>query len=145
MEDNRHIPAYFEEDDMNIREELEKYLRYWPWFLITAIFFLAIAFLYLKIATPAYNTSASIIIKDDDTKSAGSDLAAFADLGLMEGLGTNSIENEIGILRSRRMMTNVVNALGVNVQYYEDETFKNTEIYKSDSNTLENVLDFFTT
>ncbi|WP_416443465.1 GumC family protein [Leeuwenhoekiella sp. A16] len=131
MEENRHIPVYFEEDDMNIREELEKYVRYWPWFLITAIFFLAIAFLYLKVTTPAYNTSASIIIKDDDTKSAGSDLAAFADLGLMEGLGTNSIENEIGILRSRRMMTNVVNALGVNVQYYEDETFKNTEIYKS--------------
>ncbi|MEH6407085.1 MAG: polysaccharide biosynthesis tyrosine autokinase [Leeuwenhoekiella sp.] len=131
MEEKRYNPAYLEEDEINIREELEKYLRYWPWFIAMALICLAVAFIYLKTTTPTYKTTASIIIKDDDSKSPGSDLAAFADLGLMSGLGTNSIENELGILRSRRMMTNVVNALGLDVQYYDNETFKQTEIYKS--------------
>ena len=131
MEENRNLPAFFEEDNMNIREELEKYLRYWPWFVLTAIVFLCSAFIYLKLATPSYNTTASIIIKDDENKSPASDLAAFADLGLMAGMGTNIIENELGILRSRRMMTNVVEALGINVEYYENDNFNNKELYKS--------------
>tara|TARA_R110002020_G_scaffold417571_1_gene626723 strand:- start:25207 stop:27603 length:2397 start_codon:yes stop_codon:yes gene_type:complete len=151
MEDNRQIPTYFEEDDMNIREELEKYLRYWPWFVLTAIVFLSAAFVYLKLATPSYSTAASIIIKDDENKSPASDLAAFADMGLMAGLGTNIIENELGILRSRRMMTNIVKELGLDIQYYENESFNKSEIYKSapfkieilsiDSNKLEDVLE----
>ena len=151
MEDNRQIPTYFEEDDMNIREELEKYLRYWPWFVLTSIVFLSAAFVYLKLATPSYSTAASIIIKDDENKSPASDLAAFADMGLMAGLGTNIIENELGILRSRRMMTNIVKELGLDIQYYENESFNKSEIYKSapfkieilsiDSNKLEDVLE----
>ena len=150
MEEQKYAPSYFDEDDTNIREELEKYLRYWPWFMLTAILFLCAAFIYLKTVTPTYSTSATIIIKDEDSKSPSGDLAGFASLGLMEGLGTNSIENELGILRSRRMMTNVVNALNLDIQYFENESFNQSEIYKSapfqievlsvNTNKLENAI-----
>lgn len=118
-----------QEEEINLREELEKYLHYWPWFVVTVILCLALAVAYLKFTTPVYTSTASIIIKDDDSKSPSSALADFADLGLLDGLGTNSIENEMGILRSRRMMNSVVKELDLDVQYYNDQGIRPVELY----------------
>ncbi len=118
-----------QEEEINLREELEKYLKYWPWFLLAVIVCVALAFTYLKFTTASYNTTASIIIKDEDSKGASSEMSAFVDLGLLSGMGTNSIENEIGILKSRRMMTEVVKALQLNVQYIDESGIPAKEVY----------------
>ncbi|MFD1094247.1 GumC family protein [Salegentibacter chungangensis] len=118
-----------QEEEINLREELDRYLRFWPWFVIGVIACISIAFLYLKFSTPVYNTTASIIIKDDEGKSPSSEMAAFADLGLLGGMGTSSIENEIGILNSRRLMTGVVKALNINVRYFEEGEVRTSELY----------------
>ncbi|RXG26005.1 GumC family protein [Leeuwenhoekiella marinoflava] len=118
-------------DEINLREELDKYLRYWPWFLIGIFSFIIIAFLYLRISVPVYDTVASIIIKNQEAKGGGlgAGAADFADLGLLGGMSTNSIENEIGLLKSRRMMINTVRALNLNVSYYDLDGLKTDEIY----------------
>ncbi|TBW30131.1 tyrosine-protein kinase family protein [Gramella sp. KN1008] len=118
-----------QEEEIDLREELEKYTKHWPWFVLGVLVCLIIAFSYLRYATPTYRTQASIIIKDEKGKSPGSEVAAFADLGLLGGMGTNSIENEIGILRSKRMMTSVIKALNLHVTYYNENTINNTELY----------------
>jgi len=120
-----------QEEEIDLREELEKYLKYWPWFALTVFVCVLLAFTYLKITTPVYHTLASIIIKDEKTKSPSSEMAAFADLGLLGGMGTNSIENEIGILRSKRMMTNVIKALDLNVTYFNEDAIKSPELYRN--------------
>ena len=117
------------EEEIDLREELGKYIKYWSWFVLGVLVCLMVAFTYLKITTPIYHTLASIIIKDEKAKSPSSEMAAFADLGLLGGMGTNSIENEIGILRSKRMMTNVVKALNLNVTYYDEDAVKSPELY----------------
>ena len=118
------------EEEIDLREELGKYLRYWPWFVLGIIFSMALAFTYLKITTPTYHTLSSIIIKDEKTNAPSSEMSAFADLGLLGGMGTNSIENEIGILRSKRMMTDVVRALNLNVTYFDEDAIKSSELYR---------------
>jgi len=120
-----------QEEEIDLREELEKYLKYWPWFALTVFVCVLLAFTYLKITTPVYHTLASIIIKDEKAKSPSSEMAAFADLGLLGGMGTNSIENEIGILRSKRMMTNVIKALDLNVTYFNEDAIKSPELYRN--------------
>ena len=118
-----------QEEEIDLREEFEKYSRYWPWFVIGIVSFLVIALLYLHYTRPVYNTTASIIIKDDEGKGPSSEMAAFADLGLLSGMGTSSIENEIGILHSRRLMTSVVKALNINVQYFDKSMIPEVELY----------------
>lgn len=122
---NRH-----QEEEINLREELDKYLRYWPWFLIGVVMAVLLAFIYLKYTTPQYSTTASIIIKDEKGKGPSSEMAAFADLGLLGGMGASSIENEIGILNSKRLMTNAVKALNLNVTYFEETAVKVVELYE---------------
>lgn len=120
-----------QEEEIDLREELQKYLRRWPLFAISVLACLAGAFLYLRYATPTYNSLATIIIKDEK-KGGGmsSELSAFTDMGMLGGLGTNSIENELGILRSKRLMTNVVNELNLHVRYFQEGAIRTTELFE---------------
>ncbi|UAB84817.1 polysaccharide biosynthesis tyrosine autokinase [Zunongwangia sp. SCSIO 43204] len=119
----------FQEEEINIREELQKYLKYWPWFLVSIFFALLFSFLYLKLSNPVFRSSATIIIKDEDTKSPGSGMSSFADLGVLDGLQTSSIENEIGLLKSKRMMAKTISSLDLNISYYSSSFLFKKEIY----------------
>lgn len=118
-----------QEEEINLRDEVEKYLRYWPWFVIGVILSLLIGFIYLKYTTAEYSTTASIIIKDEKGKGPSSEMAAFADLGLLGGMGASSIENEIGILKSKTLMTQTIKALNLNITYFEEGAVKSKELY----------------
>src|SRR5690606_9989155 len=122
-------PQFQQEEEINLREEFEKYIRYWPWFLISVLLCVLVAFLYLRYTTPVYQTTASIIVKDEKNGGAMSELAAFEGMGLFNGMGTNSLENEMGILRSKRLMTDVVKNLQLNISYFVEGNIRTTEIY----------------
>ncbi|MCC8358441.1 GumC family protein [Salinimicrobium sediminilitoris] len=114
-------------NDINIREELEKYLKYWPWFLLCVVLALGFAYLKLRQTTPVYSTTATILIKDGSSQN--SEMAAFAELGIFDGMNSNSIENEIGILRSRRLMKSVVKELDINIRYFDVDQLRSPELY----------------
>ena len=137
----QNLPFRPQEEEINLREELEKYLRFWPWFLLSIIVLVSVAFVYLRYTPKVYHSSASIIIKDDEGKGATGDLAAFAELGLLGGMGSSSMENEIGILRSRRMMTEVVKALNLHIRYLAEGEILTSEVYNN-SPFLVNILKF---
>src|SRR5690606_38508899 len=94
----------FEEKPVNFRTELEKYLRHWPWFIISILICLTVAFLYLRYATPQYRVSATMLIKDD--KSGMEDgAAAFSDLEIFNT--TRNLDNEIEVLKSKSLLKRV--------------------------------------
>ena len=61
---------YFDEehDSLDIKAEVIKYLRYWPWFLGTTFLFLIFAYAYLKVTPVTYQTAAKIKILDESSK-----------------------------------------------------------------------------
>lgn len=111
----------------NIREEVDRFLKYWPWFVVWLVIAIVAAFFYLRYTTPIYKATASIIINEEKGGNSGSEMA---DLGLITGLKTSSIEKEIAILRSRRLMKKVVEALSLNVTYFKEGKVHDIEIYK---------------
>lgn len=106
----------FNDDTINIREELEKYAYHWKWFLVGVILALTVAFLYLRYTPNQYEVATTILI-DDEQGGGLSELSAFQDLGLLGGSQT-SIDNEIELLKSRTMMGRVVKELELNVSYF---------------------------
>ena len=120
-------PTKNNSNEINIREELEKYLKYWPWFLLCVVLAMGLAYLKLRQTTPIYSTTATIIIKDGSSQN--SEMAAFAELGIFDGMNSNSIENEIGILRSRRLMKSVVKELDINIRYFDVDQLRSPELY----------------
>ena len=128
MNENVFIDEQHEEEP-HLRELLEKYLRHWRWFLLGGIVCVATAFMYLRYATPVYKTQASIIIKDDKNGGGASELSALQDLGILGSFNGNSVENEIEILRSKRLLEKVVKELGINVSYFIAGEIKQNEVY----------------
>lgn len=117
------------EDEIHLRDLLERYLRHWRWFVIGVFMSLVGAIVYLKYTTPTFRTEASIIIKDEDKGGMGSELSALQDMGMLGGMSSNSVENEIEILRSKRLLQKVVQELGLNVAYFVEEGVKTNEVY----------------
>ncbi|CAM4099171.1 tyrosine-protein kinase domain-containing protein [Zobellia roscoffensis] len=107
-----------EEKPIDVAQLISGYLRYWQWFVLTLGVAMFLSVVYLKVNKPVYRAVASVIIEDEKGKTSSKDAGAFVDMGMLEGISTSSIENEIGLVSSRRLMTNAVKALGLNMVYY---------------------------
>src|SRR5690554_1844120 len=129
--ENNNTPFNKTQDELNLREQLETYIRHWPWFVIAVLIALTGAYVYLRYSTAIYQTKTSIIIKDSRGLGAASEYAAFQDIGLISGMNANSIENEIALLRSKRLLNAVVQQLDLEVSYYRIGNVKTTEMYEN--------------
>lgn len=129
MNSNYHSNNIEADDTINIRAEIEKYLIHWKWFVLGVLLALTIAFLFLRYATPQYSASAVILIKDDKKSGASAELAVFEDLGL--GTSGKNIDNEIEIIKSRKIIGDVIKNLGLNISYFSNGRIKETEVYKN--------------
>ncbi|THD67714.1 polysaccharide biosynthesis tyrosine autokinase [Robertkochia marina] len=125
---NEHM-HFEQEEEIHLRELLERYLRHWKWFVLGVIVAAAGAVSYLKFATPVYQNKASILIKDEKGGGMASELSALQDLGMLGGMSSNSVENEIEILRSSRLMERVVEELELHLGYFIKEGFLTKEVY----------------
>ena len=85
----------FEETDNKneLRNLLFNYFIYWKWFILSVVLCWAGAWFYLRYATPVYNVSATVMIKDDKKGSRASEMLALEDMGFLSSSG--SIENEM--------------------------------------------------
>ena len=123
-------PGLESKDTINLRNELGKYLIHWKWFFIGSILSLTGAYMYLRYATPQYTAATSIMIKDNQQSGISAELAAFEDLGIIGGGSANNPDNEIEILKSRKIIGNVVDTLNLCISYLKAGRIKVTEVYK---------------
>ena len=56
-------------EGFNFREEVIKYFSFWPWFLVSVLFFIFSSFIYLRYAEYNFRTTASIEILDESQDS----------------------------------------------------------------------------
>ena len=121
-----------DDKEIDIQELLFKYLIHWPWFVGAVIVCLISAYIYLYVATPVYNISATVLIKDDKKGGSSNNVAGLDELGL-SGLITSSqsIDNVIEVLRSKTLVKEVVNYLNLYVTYQDDDQIPSKELYKT--------------
>ena len=122
----------FKKDAFNIREALNKYIYHWKWFLLSILIAVACAFLYLFITPNQYKVSSAILITALENEAGSTaESSAFGDLGLFDG-PKNSLDTEIGILKSINLIKRVINELDLNITYYTKANLVTTEIYKKE-------------
>lgn len=126
---NEYTKTSLEQDDsINIREEVEKYLLQWKWFLLSALVFLTGAYFYLRYSTPIYKSTTTILVKDDRKGGIANELSAFSELGLLSGVKSN-VDNEIEIIKSRTLIEKTIKDLNLNIKYYNKGRIKDGELY----------------
>jgi len=105
-------------------------VSHWYLFFISVIVFVVLAFVYARYAGPTYKINSKITVQDDQSnplgsKGSSSSLMDFSDLLDM----SSNAYNEIDILKSNSLMTEVVNSLQLNVTIYAKNHIKKVELY----------------
>lgn len=97
-----------------------RFFPYWPLFVVLIALCLAGSWVYMQIAPPVYESSASIMIKDEKK---GTD-----DSKMMDALNIYSskkiVENEINVFQSRALMNEVVKNMDLYAPVYEQGVLK---------------------
>lgn len=132
---NNLTPENPEEKPFNLYELIFKYLAYWPWFVTSVIACVVLAFVYIRYQAPVYNVTASVLIKEEDSRnrSMGAASGALEALQSMGGFSmSNNFDNEVEILKSRTLIKKVVTHLGLYITTGQKRFFGyNTSLYKT--------------
>ena len=131
MEENRNVnnvPAEGNEDSINfsIHDLIQMVIGNWFWFLLSTVVCLSCALFYIYTAPKVYNRTATILIKDGK-KGSETDIAAFG--GLLGATARRNVDNEVYILQSHRLMSEVVKRLHLTVNYSVRDGLRTLDLY----------------
>ncbi|MDY0933059.1 GumC family protein [Chryseobacterium sp. CFBP8996] len=131
----------FQDETFNIREVIKPYIHRWYWFVIGAIVAVIISWFFLRYSVPVYSTESTLLIKEVK-KSASSqpEMSVISELAGIGGMGTNSVDNEIEILKSKKLMLSVVKELALETNVYSQGNIKETELYQESSPFLVRII-----
>lgn len=132
LEEKKEKRNEMDEEQINIQQIIFRYLIHWPWFVISVVVCVILAWVYLYTATPVYNISATVLIKDDE-KGGGSSMSSELEKMGLDGFMSSSknIDNEIEVLRSKSLAREVVNQLNLFVTYRDEDVFPEKELYRT--------------
>lgn len=107
---------------------LNKYKRYWWVFAASVVVCLGLAVLYLKVKSPTYLVTSTILVaQDDNGSSAGASLLKSLSLG---DLGGSKVDDEVVVMGSQELKNKMINKLKINRSYVEKDGFmKHTDHY----------------
>lgn len=118
------------EEEFNLREIIKPYTKKWYWFIGSIVLTTILAICYILFTTPVYKTESSVLIKDaKKMSSASGDFGVLAGLGGFAGMGTNSIENELEIFKSKKIIRDVAKNLKLQISIHSREKFHDVELY----------------
>lgn len=103
------------------------YLPYWPLFLLLVVLMLAGAWFYLRSTAPVFESNATIIVKDN--KRGTEDAKMIGELNQLAA--PTIVENEMEVLKSRTLMGEVVNNLGLYAPVFAEGKFHRLSAYAS--------------
>lgn len=115
-----------DEQNIDIKQILFTALHYWYLFAIAVAVALVIGFIINRYSTRVYQTSGTVLIKDEKNRYDATSIMTSMNFGNMQ-----NIDNEIAILRSYTLTERVVKKMGIEVSYFEKGRLSSTEMYKT--------------
>lgn len=128
--------AYSEE--INIKELLQPYLSKWKLFALSTILALGLAIYYIKSTAPTYQMRSTILIKD--TKKSALDFGMMSELSSFGGRSSSTINNEMELLKSKRIMREAVELLGIQTKVFSKKGLIKSELYQSSAPFIVKVI-----
>jgi tyrosine-protein kinase Etk/Wzc len=122
------VRSFNQDDTFKPKETLNKYLYHWPLFLMALLFSFAVAIVYLKVAKPVYDVKAELLIKEDNTVTNNSRAASvLQELDVSET--DKLVDNEIEVIKSRNLISQVVNDLQLWATYQSNKRIAKENLY----------------
>lgn len=110
---------------LSLRDLFYKYVRFLPWFVLSVALALFGAYAFLRYSTPIYSTSGILVIK---TEKQGGKNDKYEDI--FSGGKSQDIASEIEVLKSKALMTRVVQKKNLQYSFYVKGRIKKENIYR---------------
>ncbi|NMB36524.1 MAG: polysaccharide biosynthesis tyrosine autokinase [Bacteroidales bacterium] len=98
------------------------------WFILSVLICGLIGFLYVRSTPKTFRRTATVLVQDDRRGGVMSESAAFEDLFFS---ARASVDNEIGVFKSKRLMYDVAKQLRLDVSYKIRDGLRDRELYSS--------------
>lgn len=100
----------------------------WKWFILSLIICLGLAYIKLRYSTTIYQTTAKMLVKAERQSSRSTmNVQGMANLGMISQ--TEGFDNELEIVRSKSLATDVVRDLKLNVEYSMKGNIRTIPLY----------------
>ena len=136
-----------ESSSLDIRRIIGLVLRYWYILVLLPLFGLAAGIIYTRYLIPVYRITGTIMIRKDD-KQKSSRGGGNIDPSNLFSTNVSNVADEIEILKSRALMTEVLKELNINPSYVGKGRIRNSDYYttapiKVDSFSLDSLASGF--
>ncbi|MGO2294141.1 MAG: GumC family protein [Psychroflexus halocasei] len=136
MDTNYQSNSAENQNGEDIKKTIFQYLRYWPWFFLSVIITVTVALIYIQYSPTIYKTNSKIkILKEQE----GLDLQGLQGASPLLDMSSVNLDNEIQILKSRRIAQKVIKSLSLQTTHYSSGTIKDQEIWE---NNVPYVIDW---
>ncbi len=112
-----------------IKKTIDLYLSRWKLITFFVIVALGLAYSHLRYTSYVYKANATIKIKEEKESQKLPSMEEFSKGGLFTD--GNKIQDEIEVITSRTIATNIVKNLKLNISYYEQGMIKEKELYEN--------------
>lgn len=112
---------------VDLKKEILRYLRKWPWFVISMLLCYAAAKIYLRYTQPQYLSKTSLMLSENNSKNN----VALSDLQNL-GVGVSDdreLQGETVMITSKPILAQVSQKLGLDISYYSKGSIKEIELY----------------
>lgn len=123
------LPEATHQTQNTIKDIVAKYTRYWYLFALGALMALAGAYIYIRYTIPFYETKATILIKDEKSSGSFDGVSPFSRAPGFAGIANAKIDDELSILKSKRLISQTVEELKLNITYESIGTIITSEVY----------------
>ncbi|WP_308990360.1 polysaccharide biosynthesis tyrosine autokinase [Mariniflexile litorale] len=131
MNNKSQLDLNSKEEYFDLKERLSKFIIFWPWFLISVLITTIGAYLYLSFTAPVFNTQAKVKILDNKEAPEFS-----LDVNKLFNKSSINVENEIALLKSYRLLEQVIKKMNLNIAYYDSNTLATKQIYNPPFNLI---------
>jgi len=115
-------------DNINLKKILLQFTDKWYWFIISILICFSLAYFYTHIVPPVYKINAQLLVSDDEKGGGlGKQAGGLMDLGGLLG-SSNSVDNEVAILKTRFLMEQVARQMALNIIYSKEANLARREL-----------------
>jgi tyrosine-protein kinase Etk/Wzc len=124
------------DDDFDLREVIQKYVYYWPVFLLFTIITLIGAYAYHVVTKPLYDIKATMLLQDD--KGTNDMKTSLQEMGISSS--PKKLEDDVELIKSRRIVQNVVKDLKLWISYKVVVNHLKENLYKNTTPVIFNFI-----
>ena len=110
-------------DDFQILNIWNKYVKHWPWFVLSVVLCCGIAVLYVKSVSKVYYRTASVLINVSEKPDISETFSS------NQSRSNTNVNNEIEAFRSPQLIQEVAKRLKLNINYTKKDGLRYKDLY----------------